>query len=212
MTPLFISWTDFKAFVDARELVSIQYVETDDKYFLRAADGFFLVGCDLIKDGGSDQTDFENNYQSASNVSPTQYMTPSEGTRDYTFNGDVLELDVACPAPAAGPKVTNVDLKLTGTTALNGGFGLIYQNYDARDFVKFELIDIDNVLGGGANQVLTTFVEKWRIPDNTVFQIYLDSLNYVPAANLYLRMKITHHFEGVGVNIKGWFNLFKWKK
>lgn len=65
-TPVEYSWTIFKAFITAKSL-GIQYIGTSDTYFLWASDTVISISCRIIKDGGSDQTDFEANYQSGAN-------------------------------------------------------------------------------------------------------------------------------------------------
>lgn len=60
------NWTDFKTFVNDRQL-SIQWFDTDGHYYLAAIDGPFTVHHTMQKDGGADELDFVNNYKSAGN-------------------------------------------------------------------------------------------------------------------------------------------------
>lgn len=62
------SWTDFKTEVTNRTLVAQWYVKakgdpTPDEYRVYGQDGFFLFETYLPQDGGSDVTDFEDNYK-----------------------------------------------------------------------------------------------------------------------------------------------------
>lgn len=63
-----VEWTDLKAFVDSR-LLSIQWLEFSDKYYLKAIDGSFSLECDLLKSPSdtTDLDDFVNNYKSLGN-------------------------------------------------------------------------------------------------------------------------------------------------
>lgn len=63
-----VNWTEFKSFVDARKL-SVQWIDLDEHYFLKALDGDFTLEHTIEKTSpaSSDQTDFENNYQTDGN-------------------------------------------------------------------------------------------------------------------------------------------------
>lgn len=62
------NWIAFKGFVDDRSL-NIQYIETNEFYYLKAFDGDFCVECMLDKNPSdtTDLDDFEDNYKSDSN-------------------------------------------------------------------------------------------------------------------------------------------------
>lgn len=61
-----VNWTELKKFVDDRGL-SIQWVDANDKYYLKAYDANFSLSLAINKDGNPDQTDFENNYKANGN-------------------------------------------------------------------------------------------------------------------------------------------------
>lgn len=61
-----LSWSDFKTLVDQKN-ISIQYIEYIDFYELSLVDGSYVIGCNLLKDAGPDQTDFEDNYKDNGN-------------------------------------------------------------------------------------------------------------------------------------------------
>lgn len=63
-----VDWTTLKNFADDRKL-SIQYVDINGRYFLRAIDGPFQLSHTIKKESpaSSDQSDFETNYQSGGN-------------------------------------------------------------------------------------------------------------------------------------------------
>ena len=61
-----VSWTEMKSFVDARSL-SCQWLDIGDTYYITAIDGSFSLSCQILKDGGTPQTEFEASYKSAGN-------------------------------------------------------------------------------------------------------------------------------------------------
>ena len=63
-----VIWTEFKKFVTDREL-SIQYVEINNNYHLKAFDNYFSLYCILpIDQNNNDTNDFETNFKSFSNT------------------------------------------------------------------------------------------------------------------------------------------------
>jgi hypothetical protein len=81
-----VDWTTLKAFVQSRKL-SIQYVETDDKYYLWAYDGPFGLETAISKDDADAGTDFVNNFKAKGNKSfsdgegnPKQSTAPRIGS------------------------------------------------------------------------------------------------------------------------------------
>lgn len=69
-----IDWTGFKAYIDAN-LVPFKYISSSVNYQLYLSDGALIASCLILKDGGSDQTDFEANYLSRGNNGPAYYST-----------------------------------------------------------------------------------------------------------------------------------------
>ena len=61
------NWSQLKTFVDSRAL-SIQWVETDEAYYLVSADGYFALECVLMKNNQNGElADFEANYKANGN-------------------------------------------------------------------------------------------------------------------------------------------------
>lgn len=71
-----VSWTEIKAFVTQRA-VSIQWIEMNNRYWLKAFDGPFELEATISKSSSAsdDQTDFETNFKSTGNeiLEPTDY-------------------------------------------------------------------------------------------------------------------------------------------
>lgn len=60
-----VSWTDFKQLIGTG--TTFRYFNVNDGYMLLASDGSITFLCQLPQDGGSDQTEFEQNYISLAN-------------------------------------------------------------------------------------------------------------------------------------------------
>ena len=63
----------------------------------------------------------------------------------------------------------NLDYKLTEDRMINA-VHLMLQNHVWDDYVKFQVIDIDNILGYGANVVLDEFASDWNVDPATCSQ------------------------------------------
>lgn len=63
---MLVKWDLIKGFVDQR-MLSFQWVDLIDSYFLEAHDGNLHLECILHKDGGADQTTFEGAYKDKGN-------------------------------------------------------------------------------------------------------------------------------------------------
>lgn len=62
------TWSDYKTLISSKKLL-IQYAEFADRYDLYAVEASaFMWVCSIAKGGGSDATDFENNYKSDANA------------------------------------------------------------------------------------------------------------------------------------------------
>ena len=84
------NWGTLKGFVTTYAL-SIQWVDLGTLYYLKAFQNSFEVECYLVKDGGSDQTDFETNYKTTGNIiSPATtnvQAQPPYGSKTIVVNG-----------------------------------------------------------------------------------------------------------------------------
>lgn len=90
----------------------------------------------------------------------------------------------------ASPAATTV-----GSFLINDEFKLHVLEFFAPDgvpgdYVKVEIVDTDNVLGGGAGALVETLVEKWNLEPATINGI--SGLTYtLPASGLYLKVSYT---------------------
>jgi hypothetical protein len=103
------------------------------------------------------------------------------------LNKDPLSVD-GFTFTATANAASNHDFKFTEDTWLYGG--IMYSgNYVAGDWVKQQIIDIDNILGAGANYVVKEFVHKWFIlPGQNDVRVAIPT--EVPSG-LYLRIVYT---------------------
>lgn len=82
----------------------------------------------------------------------------------------------------------NVQVKITEERWING-VELILKNHADGDYINFQVVDVDNVLGYGAGLVLKEFGDSWQIKTDTQAQ-GLISFPYCAKvlANLYVRV------------------------
>lgn len=96
---------------------------------------------------------------------------------------------------------TNIDYKITEERYING-VRLILSDHADGDYLDFEVVDIDNILGLGAGTVLDQFGSNWFVDDSSKTQP--DVIVPYPAkiiSGLYIRLKYTS--TGItNVNVK----------
>lgn len=86
-----VAWTDFKTFVDVRFL-SIQWVDINQRYWLKAYDGPFILECIIRKSESpsEEQADFETNYKengnkSFSDIDGTPFQRYKASKKGWTY-------------------------------------------------------------------------------------------------------------------------------
>lgn len=105
---------------------------------------------------------------------------------------------------------TNIDYKLTEERYING-VDLLIKDSVWGDYVKFQVVDVDNILGYGAGTVLDEFGSDWYIDPNVCQQGQV--IIPYPAkiiANLYIRIVYVSVGTVNDVELKA--NLFLHKK
>jgi hypothetical protein len=71
-----VNWTEFKKFVDARQC-SIQYVEVNRNYWMKAISGRFEIECFIPTDPNNEETAvFLASYQVAANKQTVEQVSP----------------------------------------------------------------------------------------------------------------------------------------
>jgi hypothetical protein len=209
-----VEWAELKSFLDTRS-ISAQYVEFSTKYLIVAIDGPISLNCLLDKKSPtpdpSDQKDFEDNYKTGGN----QSYTDSNGIelhRNRAFaNTDGLKFrGTGIKGTATKNTVTDFDYKMPEDRYINGTETFL-QNQEWDDSIKLQVIDIDNILGYGANFVLDEFGKDWNIATDTERQgPYILPYPALVYKDLYVRMK--YDATGITNDVKFKINLFLHKK
>lgn len=96
------TWTEYKNLIALKQL-KIQYIETSTQYELFASEyNSFVWNMVLLKDQGSDVTDFENNYKASSNQKLEDVDTEGRkvqriaaSNRGWTYLADTFELETS---------------------------------------------------------------------------------------------------------------------
>lgn len=155
-----ISWIQFKQFLTDRNL-RCNYVEIGNNYHLKAFDNYFVVECLLPLDRNlsADTIDFEDNYKESSNQKikntvQTEFERTDivlklvSGYSTFDLNNEAV-INFKIPGTPGTLEGRYVDGGVAFTNIM--GFG---------DKVKeINIIDIDNILGYGADFIIQTYHE-----------------------------------------------------
>lgn len=143
-----IPWSNFKVFIDAR-LLSIQYIDVDNTYYMWGFDGPMGFECSLYKDGNADVVDFETNYKSKGN----RKLVPDT---DPYANSDIFKASCEGFADVAlASQVTTIDHSLTFTKYLVGVCVLL-NNHVYGDKLTFQIVH--PIIG-----VVDEFATSWNV-------------------------------------------------
>lgn len=185
-----MGWSDLKAFATARNL-SIQYVIANDLYYLAAIDGSMEITAQIPivspTPSGSDQSDFETNFMSASNTSP-------KGNVVQVLGIDTLTL---CPFGAfSGTTLTANglsiwDIPLPETMVLRGAT-FFSANATIGDWISIQVVDKDNITGQGGTPtnptILGTYAISWYIMPGLVNAAEDVSISESLPQGIYMRI------------------------
>ena len=186
------TWSDFKNIISSKSLL-MQYYDQGTNYAVWAIDHTITYAYTIWKAGyepldgdvnqiTSDRTDFETNYKSVCNSRCGIKIEPFADPI-VAFSGDGIYQTVT-----AG-QTQNIDFKLTTTKSVYGS-QYYAQNAVLGDYVVFQVVDVDNVLGYGANFVASTFINKWYVMPNTFVDVPLPLASTIPNG-LYIRVVYT---------------------
>src|ERR1035437_8762856 len=219
-----VDWTTIKDFVNARSL-SVQYFAYQGTYFIWAFDGpvELMARIPIVSPtpNPSDQYDFETNFQSNGNKSPTTSIIAAQAITTQFERTDIDLKLACCTADVQSDGTAEVSLKVPGVPGssdgrLVGGGALFFNNSDVGDRVtKIAVVDVDNILGQGAETVLKTYTDEfvdeinqgWYIPVKRR-QVEVESMGFygmIPSG-LYLEIYMK---KGSGVTTgKAYLNIF----
>lgn len=140
-----VTWSVFKGFVDDRRL-SIQWVDINDTYYMKAFDHPFELECKLYKNGPdqADKDDFELNYKDLGNHSPKSEVRTQ-------FERDDLTIKMAKIKETVVDGECRVELRVPGILGsgdgryLAGGYGML-DTHDPDDHMICTVEDIDRAI------------------------------------------------------------------
>jgi hypothetical protein len=151
-----LPWAEFKDQVLGGIQWSILYFDVANHYHVYAKQNQFSVVCKLHKDGGADQLDFEQNYKNNIN----NLVTDNARTQ---FEREDIRLQIAkAEASVDQNGEAIVQIKIPGTVGQDSRY--VAGGYAFNDSLKFgdrleeiNVVDVDNILGYGANTVVGTY-------------------------------------------------------
>lgn len=85
---------------------------------------------------------------------------------------------------------TSFDFKITKDNCYCSGGEIIVKDAEHGDYIRIEVVDIDNTLGYGANAVLQTYLVKWHVDYHGKSSLEVPYAGHI-YQNLYLRLKYT---------------------
>lgn len=92
---------------------------------------------------------------------------------------------------ATKDSTTDHDMKITDDNIFITGGEILFKDAEWGDYIVAQVVDKDNVLGGGAGVVLNEYIHKRYVhPDLKRSAVNIDYAGNVPK-NLYLRIKYT---------------------
>lgn len=122
------------------------------------------------------------------------------------LENDVYILNlVAHSFTAAKNDATYSDFKITSDKQYLHSGELFTQDAIHGDWIEVQIIDIDNVLGFGANTVLRQYITKFFINPNDNLEVKSPYIGNIPL-NVYIRF--IYHSTGLVVDPKVFINLF----
>jgi hypothetical protein len=189
-----MDWATFKTRVDAGGLrVEYDVIKRNlggseqEFYDIWAGDQLTIFTCGIKKENPtvdpSDQKVFEDDYLPMANTVNPLTVDPIAGST-VILDGDAVSGSI--------PKGSAVDIDFgpIGEQRLLKGGHLITDKSVMGDWVKFQVIDIDDVLGQGAGFVVATFIKKWFVPPTGMIQFETPQASKI-FAGLYIRCTYT---------------------
>lgn len=180
MTIKKLEWQEFKTQVDNLNL-NMQCLDINLGYYeIFAYYNKFTLFCRILKTTPKsvDQLDWEDNYQNTSNelIKNQVLVQPADIAITLYRAPDI------CTIAAGQEETIDLFLEQEGSElqhilyggavhALNPGF---------EDYVRFQVVDINNVLGYGAGLVLKEYIKKAYLNNNNTFEDYDDAGAYLP--------------------------------
>jgi hypothetical protein len=208
-------WFNFKDLVSSKGLLP-QYQDLGDRYDLYAPESPFVWHTIVIKDGGTNQTDFETNYKTSYNQ-PLEYRSvdglPMIASAMFTdalsFWVDGSNGYLQIPAGQTAYSTTNfsVPYKLNGVD-------IQWANANAGDYVNFDV----GVYNGGDPTNQSTFIQiaqfanQYRLYGSAEKSFILDTVSTIPPTYNGLNVYIRTTYVNTGLsNVMLFINLLGYK-
>ena len=203
-----VSWTQFKDFVDTRD-VSPQFITEGNIYLMRATDNFFTVGVRLKKENMSDTEDpnYKAHDQAAIDEFIETYLALSNAKPDAAFVRHMSDVDMSISPRTVIIEATGAtDKKIESTTGLLSLLGVLLciaeADWDFKDTLAISVIDKDDVLGlGGTSEDPTVYFilipkntppadkGEWGIAPNIWNELIDESISSPIPDGLYIRVE-----------------------
>jgi hypothetical protein len=157
---MIVTWAALKNFSASRK-VPIHYIDLIDRYLLKTMSPPFELECIIKKNEDlSALSDFEENYKESSNVPlESRVITHFEmDDKRLQLASDVSDFDVNGEAEIL-VQVPGTFNPSVPSRYMAGGYANIDQYTFGDRMYAVDLVDVDNILGMGANTVLTSFCD-----------------------------------------------------
>ena len=197
-----LSWNDFKSQILSSDKWRWIYFDANNHYRIFAKQNDFTVVCNIYKDSGSDQVDFDENYKSLS-FSNFEHVVSTQ------FERTDIVLKIAKETAAFSSGEAEISIKVPGVPGsgdcryIAGGYAFT-NLFTFGDIVsKIQVTDVDNILGYGAHTVIKTYHDSdvseanigwymWPAPQ-VGGEIEIDPLGFYGSipAGLYLEIYFT---------------------
>lgn len=198
------TWTIFKSLISDKNL-KLQELEVSSNYYLFAFDGPFSISCIIPKTtpAGTDQDDYEDNFQSQANQPITQRFIQNTGD-------DVMEeFGVSHSFTATKTTTTTSDFAIPNNIRGIAGSSAFFPNAVAGDYFKVVIIDKDNVTGLGANTIISTPVNRWFVFPGVPMTKQKSAITPVSMDGLYIR--VIYVSTGILTDVTCLLNFFSYK-
>jgi hypothetical protein len=191
-----LTWSQMKSFIAARS-VPLQCIDMDTRYWLGAFDGPLHVFAYIHKeDETANKTDFETNYQSSANKSPTPIVSPFAGK---TFANKKLFARNTGFQASVTTGANTIDYTATYPWAKFIGAEVV--NCEALDYIDFKVYDTAaGTYSGVPNYMLNQFGFTVNLPKD----FYQRIANYDADVYQGMILRVTYNSvseKTIGINL-----------
>lgn len=134
-----LSWGEFRDFIDAKKM-NFQVLDLGTSYYLITGFGRLTIECNLPKDLGADQTEYEATYAAKANLDIVNPVLTQFERKDLTLKCARLKVEVTSNVGRAEIKIPG-NFPDTGRY-IEGGYALM-DSYDADDYLLSWVEDKD---------------------------------------------------------------------